>query len=90
MGYKRIDLLDSSLRTVTVGNEDDDPLFSLCPGHVTRIVFIRSFLKEGWWDEDMAVREALRFEYWKQVDGLWEKSDINDTAAEPMTVMEWD
>jgi hypothetical protein len=78
------------LKTFTLGlDNSEDPVISLCPGHVDFPTFDAAFGRE--WQGDPITKDSeLRHEYWKRVGTNWEKCDEHDPIALPMTVLEWE
>lgn len=78
------------LQTITVGADDDNPEYSICPGHVTPEVFADAFHAEGWDETDLMDAEDLAHEYWRELPGGgWKCSNVGDPEAKPVTVMSW-
>lgn len=78
------------LKTITLGDDEDNPNFSICPGHVSAAVFNKAFQAEGWADEGEHTDEDLRHEYLAPTknDG-WEKTEKGDPNGFPVTVSDW-
>lgn len=78
------------LCTITLGMDDDNPTVTLCPGHVDVKTFADAFTAEGWSDTEPADFGELRHEYWRETEtGGWEKSNVTDLKAQPVTVSDW-
>lgn len=76
------------LKTMTIGTEDD-PMFVLCPGHVTADVFNKAREAEGW-EADPVLEEDLNREYWaKTGENYWERVEASHPDAKPYTVESW-
>ena len=80
-------------KTTTLGNEDE-PTFTLFPGHVSMEVFNEAFKKEGWNNEDLVADEAeLKHEYWEIDENNHHKyirnAYPNLPNVIPVTVLEW-
>lgn len=78
-----------SLKTITLVDASENPLVSLCPGHVDAKTFHEAFKAEGWDDGDEPT--DLAHEYWVQAPGVWNKSPgpAHPHNAQAVTVMTW-
>jgi len=77
--------MSDDLKTITIGNEDQ-PLFSLCPGHVDSDTFNTAFVAEGW---SNGGEFDLAHEYWTQEGDYYKISEKSDPNAAPYTVSRW-
>lgn len=74
-------------KTITLGQ--DEPISTLCMGHVDFKTFNKAFKAEGWVD-GLDSPEELSYEYWRPYkDGAWKPSTPTDKKAVPVTVVEW-
>lgn len=80
--------MSENLQTITLIDENDQPTYSLCPGHVDARTFQAAFQEEGWSGE--CSDDELTHEWWVQnEDGGYERADLNTPGAKPYTVTEW-
>lgn len=79
------------LKTITLSppGDDDNPMITLCIGHVDAATFTKAHENEGW-EADPAQDSDLSFEYWKPLgNGSWSSSNKDAPGAVAVTVMEW-
>lgn len=77
-----------SLKTITL-SVDDNPIFTLCPGHVGIRAFNVALKNEGWVCDPVAKTEVAK-EFWVQTRrGFYKRSEKTDKNAKPYTVMSW-
>lgn len=76
------------LKTITIGAPDDNPLASLCPGHVTHGVWNKAHRAEGW-HGDYVPANRLEKEYWIRAKKRWKRSTKETKNAKPFTVLYW-
>ena len=79
---------DKILQTFTLFHDDNNPLWTLCPGHVDAKTFNKRFNNEGW-EGDGALPEDLKYEYAIREGVRFRKANEGDPGAEPFTIMEW-
>lgn len=73
----------------TLSDDDENPIWSLCPGHVDAEVFQEALTAEGW-DGDPPIAEHLTHEWWgEKSDGSWVPAEETTPGAKAVTVMEW-
>lgn len=77
------------LKTKTLVDRTENPVFTLCMGHVTTKVFNRAFRAEGWAPGDWISKDMLRHEYWRPMKNGWRKSRRINPEAKKVTVMSW-
>lgn len=82
------------MKTITIVAKDENPIVTLCKGHVTATIFNKAFRAEGWAKGDWIHKNQLRHEYWrksKKCKGQWywdmSKKQVKGTV--PVTVMDW-
>lgn len=80
--------MSEELKTITIG-DDDQPYFSLCPGHVDAATFNKAFSAEGWSSDARADETDIEHEYWTREGDHYKRSTQDDPNAEPFTVSEW-
>jgi len=80
----------NELETITLGgrHEDDDPTYTICPGHVDAKTFKKAWKKEGWSPSDTDQNE-LSYEYWIEGKKGWKRSAPGVKGAVPVTVRGW-
>lgn len=92
------------LETVTISAhaENDDPIASLCEGHVDAATYNAAHKAEGWDAEDETIEPGeenseLKHEWWTREDAeveggtcdMWSKSEKGSPGAIPVTVRYW-
>lgn len=75
-------------QTITLGDEDGEPRFSLCRGHVDVKTFNKAFMAEGWNGDEIPESE-IEHEYWRRKEDVWSQCEKGDDGAEPVTVVVW-
>lgn len=85
----RKQLTPPPFKTITLFH-GDDPVFSICLGHVTVEVYNKAFRAEGWGEDAVRSQEELRHEWWtKSPKGRrWKKTGKGGDAV-PVTVSDW-
>jgi hypothetical protein len=78
-----------TLKTFTLGDDDDNPLRSLCPGHVDAQTFTKAWIAEGWDSEGTFDSGDLRHEWWVNNGETWKVSTEGVPGAQAVTVMDW-
>jgi hypothetical protein len=73
-------------KTITLSDSSENPVITLCPGHVTPKEFGRAFKAEGWSESDAP---EVRYEYWVKGKTTWRKSLPRAKGARAVTVMDW-
>lgn len=77
------------LKTITLEVMEDNPEWTICPGHVDLATFNQAFQEEGWQDGDWE-EDRIRHEYWAEFKpGSWKKSEQGAPGAVPVTVADW-
>lgn len=79
------------LKTITLGprGDEDNPMWSICKGHVDAKTFNTAHAAEGWSADDID-EDDISHEWWELLeDGGWQSSTKDNPRAEPVTVLEW-
>ena len=80
--------MDKKSKVITLGYDEDNPGWSIMPGHVSAKEFNAEFRKD--WSGDDIQESELKHEYWiSNLDGSWWKSEKEVDGSEPVTVLEW-
>jgi hypothetical protein len=74
-------------KTITLGYQDN-PIVSICMGHVTATEFNAAFKAEGW-SSDWIRKETLKYEYRKKLKRSWKRVDKNTKGAIKVTASYW-
>lgn len=77
-----------TIETITLEVMEDNPAWSLCPGHVNAKTFNKAYEAEGW-EGDTVTKDDLKYEYWKRTRTGYRKVEAGTKGAKPFTVMEW-
>jgi len=76
------------LKTITICDDQENPIFSLCPGHVDVDTFNQAHEAEGW-SGDRVEQDRLSHDYWTQDGDTFKRAEYPSPEAKPYTVMEW-
>lgn len=79
---------EKTLTTITYADAEENPVVSICFGHVDSKTFHKAWAEEGWEGDEPT---DLSHEHWalNESTELWEKSAEGDPKAVKMTVLDW-
>lgn len=82
---------ETVLKTMTLSDDEQNPIVSLCPGHVDAATFNKAFGAEGWSGGGELHDSELKHEYWRKSGkhGGWKKTTAADPESKPFTVSGW-
>ncbi len=75
------------LKTISIGGDDDDIYWTLCPGHVDVDTFNKAQAKD--WMCDPVTQDELTHEWWIVEGNNYRRVTKETLGAQPFTVLGW-